>query len=1043
MKSRTTFLLVLLCFFLSGAAGLIYQVAWTKALGLVFGHTVYAIATVLATFMAGLAAGGAFLGRWGGRQKRPVVVYGWIELLIAVTALFSLVGLSSVRTLYVATYHHVSGSIPILVVLRVVSSAIVLFIPTFLMGGTLPILIKGVTRSSAELGVRLSRLYWVNTAGAVVGALAGGFLLLPALGLHWTVVVAAAFNIVAGALALLSAPGSEADAMTEDQGAAAVIERTPKFLLVTFAVVGATAMIYEIAWSRLLSTTLGSSTYAFTIMLVTFLGGIVIGSFLFERWVSRSHEASLATYAVTQTLTGLGGVVFIIIAQWLPAFPLALIRATHMTFTGLLLAQFVTCAISMLPAAIIFGFNFPVVTLLISGKAPKGAAQSALVGRAYAANTVGAIFGALAAGFWLLPLLGSYRLVAMTVAANLLLAFFLHMKGTEKRPVELFGNGFLAVVVIVAGSMGLLYDPQIANFSAINHPEQFPPQLSLKELAHQADLLFVEDGLNASIEVVRNASQLSYKMNGKTDASTSDRPTQLMVGHLGAIFHPHPKKVLIIGFGSGMTVSAVSRYPDVEQIDCVEIEPAVLHAYPYLAPLNRGVLKDPRVHIIFDDARNFLFATRNRYDVIISEPSNPWIAGIATLFTREFYQQVKSRLQPGGLFVQWVQSYTIYPADMKMILGTVVPEFAHVSMWAGEPADFIVLAQPEAHPLTFDRLRSLWSNPGLLEDFKILGMSSPEGLLAYHRLDDADVRGLIRDAQVNTDDKTLLEYRAPKALLSVGAFDQNQQMIAQQRSHLLPSAVVIDDPWRALTAAAQTALAREDYVRAKMFLDGIPQDVSTAQLELLRGQWLRITGHFDEARQAYEKAHKLDPDSVGVLIELATVARLQKDYRTAETFLDQALQKQPDSLAALQGYTMLEMEQGNIAKALEWQIRRVRGDPSPQSRDLNVLGSLFVRAGDDRRAENIYAISVSEDPYDFGAHFRLGEIYMREGRWQDARTQLEFVIRRFPIERPEPYIDLAKVYSNLGKGSEARAIIEKGQRIFPADRSLLQASITN
>lgn len=1040
MRSRINLLTVLLCFFLSGAAGLIYQVAWTKALGLVFGHTVYAIATVLAVFMGGLAAGSAWLGRWGGRQKSPVAIYGWIELLIAASGALSLLGLSGVRAVYLATYHFASGWLPILVLVRVITSALVLFVPTFLMGGTLPILTRGLTRSSAELGTRLSRLYWINTAGAVAGALAGGFLLLPAIGLRWTVATAVALNAIAGALALLIAASVEAPAeVNEGSEASAAAAHTPIYLIITFALVGATAMAYEIAWSRLLATTLGSSTYAFTIMLATFLGGIVIGGFVFERWARRGRETSVGSFATTQTLTGLGGLAFLIIFQWLPALPLALIRATHMTFGGLVLAQFLTCGLAMLPAAIIFGFNFPLVTLLISGKA-EGPAQAALVGRACASNTLGAILGALAAGFWLLPWLGSFRLVAMTVTANLAVAFFLQMKRAPRRRIEVLGNASLAGVVFVVGCFGLLYDPQMANFNAVNHPEQFPPQLRLRELVHQSELLFVEDGLNASIEVIRGGSQLSLRTNGKTDGSTLDRTTQLMLGHLGTAFHPRPKKVLIIGFGTGMTVSAVARYPDVEQIDCIEIEPAVMHAYPHLAVLNRGVLGDRRVHVILDDARNFLFATQNRYDLIISEPSNPWVAGVATLFTQEFYRQVRARLQPGGMFVQWVQAYTIFPQDLKMIFGTLTPEFPRVSLWAGGPADYILLAQSEAGLLTLDRLRQSLQVPAVREDFQQLGIYSPEGLIAYHRLDDADLRALLKDALRNTDDHTRLEYRAPQALLSVSALGENQLMMARQHSTLLPRSVAIEDQRHALVAAAQTAMAEEDYQRAGTFLAALPQDPSTAEAELIRAQWLAASGKLDEARTACERARTLDPSSTSILFELANIAGLQKDYGSAEKFLEQILQQQPGSLPVFQSFAMLELQQGNVAKAIEWQIKRVRGDPAPQARDLNVLASLFVKLGDYGKAESIYAISLSQDPHDFGAHFRLGEIYLQQGRWDEARKQLEFVVRWFPLERPEPYIDLAQAYSSLGQSSDAKSIVDKGRRFFPNDTVLLRAA---
>src|ERR1700730_13406756 len=310
---------LLLCFFFSGAAGLIYQVAWSKELGLIFGHTAYAVATVLAVFMGGLAAGSAWLGRWSERRERPIALYGWIELGVAATGAVSLAGLAAVRAVYVAAYPYASGHGATLLALRFLGAAIVLFLPTFLMGGTLPVLVRGLARDSAELGTRLARLYWVNTAGAVAGTFAAGFLFLPTLGLRQTLGVAVALNLLAGALALkmsrheqIALPSALHAHAVSPQVKDAVSSALPShFLCVCFAIVGATAMAYEIGWTRLLSTQLGSSTYAFTLMLATFLTGIVLGSAIFERW-NRRHDATRMTFALTQTLTALAALAFLI-----------------------------------------------------------------------------------------------------------------------------------------------------------------------------------------------------------------------------------------------------------------------------------------------------------------------------------------------------------------------------------------------------------------------------------------------------------------------------------------------------------------------------------------------------------------------------------------------------------------------------------------------------------------------------------------------------------------------------------------------------------
>jgi spermidine synthase len=1032
---------VLACFFLSGVAGLVYEVAWTKALGLVFGHTVYAIAVVLAAFMAGLAAGSTYLGKRFGAHTQPVRVYGWIELLVGATGALSLLGLYGVRLLYVATYHHVSDSVPITEALRFVGSMVVLLLPTFLMGGTLPILTAGITRSSSELGATVGQLYWINTAGAVIGALAAGFLLLPWAGLRMTVAIGVLCNVLAGCLALATSHSSVQPTFDETQRSAiSTSARMPAFLLSAFALVGATSIAYEISWTRLLATTLGSSTYSFTIMLATFLAGIALGSRIFESWAVRGKEVSIATFGTTQIFTGLGALFFLVLSVRMPAIAWEIVTSSHKNFRGLLLAQFAICALSMLPTATAFGFNFPAVASLIASKEERGASYSTGVGRAYAANTVGAILGSIVAAFWLVPSLGGFRAVALTGVANLLLAVLLFARGRPRRTLELAASSAVAVVVVVAGWSGVLYDPVLANFSVTNHPEGYSANLSADEIAHSVDMLHTEDGLNATISVLRSEEGLTLETNGKADASTGDLISQLMLGHLGMIFQNAPRKVLVIGFGSGMTISAVARYPEVQQIDCVEIEPAVLRAAPYLQPLNRGVLNDPRLRIITDDARNFLFTTRDRYDLIISEPSNPWIAGIATLFTDEFYGEVRSRLAPGGMMVQWVQAYSLFPQDVKMILRTLVPHFSQASVWRGALGDFIILCQTDRSRLSMDRLRQLWLVPALRSDFAALGLSLPEGLIAYHLLDDSDLRRLVTNAERNTDDKTRLEYRAPLAIFAGNTIADNMRMLSDERATLFPASISLDNARESSIAAAQTALFLGDNENAGRYIAAIAEEPAALEAELLRANWLVATKRFDDSRAAFAEAVKLDPSSIPARMGLATQALHDKDYDASERTLHDVLDLEPGYLPALEAYALAEAGRGNWKEALAWQTRRVVGDPSRPFASVLFLANLLVRTGDNRDAEGLYAELLHRDPYNGPAHTALGELYRSEQRWDEARVQLEVVVRYFPIASPDEYVSLADVYRRMGRSRDAEYCLKRGAEIFPNDPSLFRAS---
>src|SRR5262249_12217830 len=356
------------------------------------------------------------------------------------------------------------------------------------------------------------------------------------------------------------------------------------------------------------------------------------------------------------------------------------------------------------------GFNFPAVVVLLNRTGRDGAGESKLVGRAYAANTLGAIVGAVAAGFWLGSGLGEFRLLAFTAGMDLLVGLSLELRASQRVVVRLGVNVTCLLAAFLVGLSPSFNNKSLLSLSAVLYGNSYQGHLTLDEIAATNDLVFATDGVNASIGVLRSDNYVALRVNGKTDASTGDARTQLLLGHLGAALHPTPRRVLVVGFGSGMTASAVARYPDVEEIDCVEIEPAVIHAAPYLGSLNRGVLGDRRVRVVFDDARSFLLTSRLKYDLIISEPSNPWIAGVATLFTDEFYSAARQRLAPGGIFVQWVQSYSLDPADLRMIMATFAPHFAEVTLWRGEETDLLLLGRTDTAPVQFNHLRALWQN---------------------------------------------------------------------------------------------------------------------------------------------------------------------------------------------------------------------------------------------------------------------------------------------------------------------------------------------
>ena len=792
-------------------------------------------------------------------------------------------------------------------------------------------------------------------------------------------------------------------------------------------------MSYEIGWTRLLSTQLGSSTYAFTLMLGTFLTGMVLGSALFERW-SRRHESTSMTFAATQTFTALAALAFLVFFTRLIDVLPPILRATHESFRGLVLAQFVTSALAMLPAAIVFGFNFPAAALLIVGRQTSSSASGAgTVGRAYAWNTFGAIVGAIAAGFWLLPRLGSFHLLAATAGVNLVLAAVLSLefaRGRTWKIIACAGNLALVLAAAFIGFSNHFYDPAVAAFNTVMYWNLYDRPLTLRENAHLVDVVYFADGLNSTISVAKSDDYVSLRTNGKVDASNHDVTTQLLVGHLGALAHP-PRRVLLVGFGSGMTASALAGYPEMERLDIVEIEPAVVAAAPLLTQLNRNVLLDPRVHVTFDDARNFLFTTHERYDLIISEPSNPWIAGVAALFTKEFYAAANARLLPGGVFVQWVQAYSLYPEDLRMVLATFLSEFHGATLWHGDAPDLILMSPSPPAGELYTRVQALQGNPRVHDDFKQLGMDDPAGIFGFYMLDDADLRTFSAGAKINSDDLTLLEYQAPRSLLVRGLEDKNRRDIFLMQKDILPGGFPAELRDQTLVAAAATSLNLEDSEGADRFLKALENSPVTADIAIVRGRAALDESNFVTAYAAFGAALAIDPDSLPAAWGLAETDRRFGNNEKARQAFTRILERDPENVPAMQSLTDLDTDFSRWPEAEALERRLIAVDPSAKVLPYAALAGILFRSGNLEKSYAAMQECLARDPYNFQTHFNLGELFARQKKWAEARQHLEFVMRFFPDDDSAIYPLLYQVDNVLGDPRAAAEAVRFGLRMFP------------
>ena len=741
--------LLVILFIGSGAAALVYEIVWFQLLSLIIGSSSISLGVLLATFMGGMCLGSIVLPRFVGPSAHPLRVYAGIELAIGVLGALVLFGLPWIGGLYTAIGGGGFGGLAA----RAALSALCLLPPTILMGATLPAIARWV--ESTPNGVSwLGFFYGGNIAGAVLGCLLAGFYLLREHDATVATFVAVALNLAVAGAAYLTSTLAPHERTETSADAAPPLSKASRTVLVAIGLSGMTALGAEVVWTRLLTLNLGGTVYTFSLILAAFLIGLGIGS-AFGSQLARTVRNPRLAFGLCQ----LGAMVAIgwsayWLTEGLPFWPIDPSVAT--TPAPIFQIDFLRCLLTVLPGAILWGLSFP---LALAAVASKGEDTGVLVARVYAANTVGAIVGAMAVALLFIGAFGTQATQRILIGVAGLSAFLLLATPSLSRAL-VAAAGVLVVGVVVGGSVAPVPGILVAY-----------GRYAATWVRTAGEIIYVGEGTHASLAVSREDNgTLNYHNAGKVQASSlpQDMRLQRMLGHLTTLVPAEPRSVLVIGMGAGVTAGAVSVDPRVERVTIAEIEPLVPEVVSeYFSEHNFGVAANPRVQFRIDDGRHFLLTTDETFDAITSDPLDPWVKGAANLYTREFWELAKSRLNPGGVVTVFVQLYEAGTEAVKSEIATFFEAFPNGTIWAntinGRGYDLVLMGQLEPTRLDIadlDERLQRTEYTAIRRSLEEIGIFSATDLFSTYAGRASDLGSWLADAEINTDRNLRLQYLA-------------------------------------------------------------------------------------------------------------------------------------------------------------------------------------------------------------------------------------------------------------------------------------------
>ena len=777
-------------FFVSGFCGLCYEIVWGREFHLVLGHTTYAVSAVLTAFMAGLALGSALLAGYIDRAKEPAKIYARLEIGIGAFAIAFPFFMRAYREIFIFAFPYISSG-PAELAFKFISAFVMIIIPTTMMGATFPVMSRLVVKNFESRGKSAGLIYFLNSLGGAAGCILCGFYMLEEFGSELTMNIACFGNIVCGTFMLLfskafdASDGVSAVAATGEAGmssnadAAGISVSKAAFWL--FMGAGFVSMLLEIAWTRVLVLILGSSTYSFSMMLFTFILFLAAGSLAAGAYADKT-SSPLMFFGALEFFSALYILAGISFYDRLPLLFISMTSGGNIPYPLYQLAVFAICAIVMAPPALMAGAAFPAavsavkMSFNVSDNLP-GAGNA--IGKLYSYNTFGCILGSFLTGLFILPAAGLRTTVALGASALFLIAAsaFLFEKRDMFKKYDAYRKAAVILICLISPAAFFTpeWDRKMLNVGSFYRKTRVSEK-DLRQFAATQQELYYKEGISATVSVSRDKNDgiIDLRINGKTDGSTlkGDMLTQYLIGVIPVLKTTAPKNVAVIGMGTGTTLAALCKFKEIEKITCIEISPEVVEAARFFDEIYKLYSNDGRVSIVINDARSFMLATPEKFDVIISEPSNPWIAGIGSLFTRDFFENCKNKLNPGGAMLMWVQTYESSEDIYKLILRTYLSVFKNAELWSNFMGDVYAVSSSTEAPgkdLTNEisgYYKRIKDNPALFSTLQRYGVDNELVFSSLFFMNNIQTRLYAGSGPQNTDAFQSIEFAAPRTLYS-------------------------------------------------------------------------------------------------------------------------------------------------------------------------------------------------------------------------------------------------------------------------------------